>query len=204
MFQLTICGHIGANAEVGSKDGRQYTTFRVAVSRGSGDKEETQWVSCIMSGDAGKLLQYLVKGQQVIVTGEAWMRLVSSPKLKRMVVGVDINVRSVELVGKRPDTRSVPSQLCTPSGELHNIYQAFYVHPDELSDCTKPDPNNKSPFPLMFDMAGRPYTVDPNGFVMPYQEQQSEQQLPADNASTGDTSSEVGFTETIAPIGDTL
>ena len=87
MLSVTIVGHLGADAEIKSKDGREFMTFRVAHSNRyekNGQKvEETQWINCLMHGDGGKLKEYLTKGQMVCVIGDASANIVSSPKLRR-------------------------------------------------------------------------------------------------------------------------
>lgn len=163
MFQVTIIGHLGANAETGSKNGHNYVRFRVATSRtyvkADGTKvENTQWHSCIMSGDGGALLQYLRKGQLVCVSGNAELGVVSSPKLKRMVATSDVQVQSVELLGSAPD--DMPRSLALPSGLLVMVSKCYFISLDD-SFKDELDKNGR----LMFSADGRAFKVDQYGFL---------------------------------------
>lgn len=163
MFQVTIIGHLGANAEAGSKNGHSYVRFRVATSRNyvkaDGTKvENTQWHSCIMSGDGGALLQYLRKGQLVCVSGNAELGVVSSPKLKRMVATSDVQVQSVELLGSAPD--DMPRSLALPSGQLVAVNKCYFV---SLDDGIKGELDGNGR--LMFSADGRAFKVDQYGFI---------------------------------------
>lgn len=167
MFLATICGHLGAAAEVKVQDGRAFTTFRVAISRrfrrDGQETEETQWFSCILSGDGGELTKYLVKGQQVMVVGNASTRIYSSPKLRRMVASVDINVRDIELIG-RPTTDLVPRRIAAPDGVLLDVSKFYAVLPDAAALYVGDNPSV-----TMYDDRGNAYEVVKDGWVMPVQ-----------------------------------
>lgn len=159
MYLVTIIGHLGANAEVGESNGRKYVRFRVATSKNytksDGTKiDSTQWHSCIMSGDGGGLLQYLVKGQAVCVTGNADLGVVSSPKLKKMVATSDVQVQSIELIGGQPDP--MPRQLATQDGTLLNVYKCYYISQQEVGE--------QMPTAL-YSADGRLFDVTAEGFV---------------------------------------
>lgn len=178
MFQAIICGHLGAAAEVKVQDGRQFVTFRVADSRrytkDGNEVEETQWFSCIMSGDGGELVKYLVKGQQVLVIGQASTRIYSSPKLRRMVASVDINVRSLELLG-RPSTDLVPHRIAAPDGMLVDVAKFYAIDPD----TTKKYLGEKSEAHF-YDERGGSYKVVKGGWVYPLTA--AEEARPADES----------------------
>lgn len=178
MFLNVICGHLGANAELRQQDGRQYVTFRVADTRryirNGQPVEETTWFSCIMNGDAGKLLQYLVKGQMVLVVGEGSTRIYSSPKLHRMVASVDVNVRTIELLG-RP-SEELPRQLADASGLLHNVYKAHFIPVQEAQAILAGKQSE-----LLYDAKGNSYTLIEGGWVQPNtQPAETEDAAPAD------------------------
>lgn len=180
MFLTTICGNLGADAEVKVKDGRQFVTFRVADTRryqmNGQEVEETQWFSCIMSGDGGELIKYLVKGQQVLVVGNASTRVVSSPKLRRMIAGVDINVRSIELIG-RVSNDLVPRRIAAPDGTLIDVYKFYAVDTNLIRPFI-----GDSPSVTMYDERGHSYTVDKNGWVVPDKPLEDSQADAADEA----------------------
>lgn len=177
MFQIQIIGHLGANAEVGESNGRKYVKFRVATSKSyrkadGTQVESTQWHSCIMSGDGGGLLPYLVRGQQVFVTGNADLGVVSSPKLKRMVATCDVQVISVELIGGKPE--AVPGQLADPDGALHTVYKAYYLDFDEVKGFVQSEPCT------FYSSNGSPYQVTQQGFVLTYQQAQGQTENQAE------------------------
>lgn len=187
MFLATICGHLGAAAEVKVQDGRSYVTFRVADSRrfkkDGQDVEETQWFSCILSGDGGELLKYLVKGQQVMVIGNASTRIYSSPKLRRMVASVDINVRDIELIG-RPATDLVPRRIAAPDGVMHDVTKFYAILPEAAKSYC-----GKAKVTTMYDERGNAYDVTRDGWVMPVK-----------TAADGDDSQQNADTVKNAPV----
>lgn len=70
---FTFSGRIGRDAEVRNLNGgKTVTGFPVAVDVGYGDNKSTLWVDCSGWGERWeKLAEYLPKGAQVTVTGEA-------------------------------------------------------------------------------------------------------------------------------------
>lgn len=67
-------GNLGSDAEVRyTPSGNAVCELSVAVKSGYGDKAKTTWVRCALFGKRaeGNLPQYLVKGAQVAITGEA-------------------------------------------------------------------------------------------------------------------------------------
>lgn len=133
MLQFTVIGNLGQNAELKTINGRQYVTFDVAHSNSWTDEagnehSEMLWVSCIMSGDGGKLLQYLTKGRKVFVSGDGSVRCYSSAVQRRMMAGANISVRQIELLGGAAD--EVPRRLVTSTGEVVETYKAYYINPD--------------------------------------------------------------------------
>lgn len=73
MNNITILGRIGRDAETRyTASGTAVASFSVAVDTGYGDKKKTNWFKCVLFGKRaeGGLIQYLVKGQQVAVSGE--------------------------------------------------------------------------------------------------------------------------------------
>lgn len=74
MLQLEIIGNIGNDAEVKQINGKTCVSFNVAHSDTRRDAngneiKTTTWVGVLMSGDGGKLTQYLKKGAKVFVRG---------------------------------------------------------------------------------------------------------------------------------------
>lgn len=76
MYQLSIAGRLGANAETRTtQGGKSVTTFRVAVDVFGGKEKQTKWVTAVMWGDRGeKVAPFLLKGSVVAVTGQLDVR----------------------------------------------------------------------------------------------------------------------------------
>lgn len=76
MNVFTASGNIGRDAEVRSAGGASVAGFSLAVKSGYGDKAQTVWVDCSLWGKQAEsgLVQYLKKGQFVVVTGELGTR----------------------------------------------------------------------------------------------------------------------------------
>ena len=63
-----ITGFVARDAETkNTKNGKEYVTFSVAVSKDKGDK--TIWTSCKAWGDAAKVAATIVKGDTVLCVG---------------------------------------------------------------------------------------------------------------------------------------
>ena len=97
MKQVTIIGNLGANAVMRTaSDGKQLMSFNVAVNSGS---NTTTWFNCI-GNMRDKLIQYLVKGQCVLVQGDLNARVYNGS------IDLSISVDKIELCGKAPETKS--------------------------------------------------------------------------------------------------
>ena len=100
-------GNIGKDAEVGStQGGKPFCKFSVAVSSGYGDNKKTSWANCVIFGKQaeGGLPQYLLKGQQVAVSGELTLEEWESNGVKNKALKVVVG--NIDLVGAKPE----PSQ----------------------------------------------------------------------------------------------
>lgn len=157
MLKCEVIGNLGADAQVKGENGKQFISFNVAHTDKWTDEagtvhEQTQWVSCIINDIATKVLPYLLKGKTVYVRGDARLRVFSSEKERRMVAGMTVNVREVELLGGTTD--EVPRQLLTSDGILIPTYKAYYIDPTM--------PNKPT---VLYDKNMQSFTVDGNGFV---------------------------------------
>ena len=84
MLQSIVIGNVGADAQVKNKDGREFTTFRVAhneqwTGQDGVQHSTTIWVDCIMNGHP-KVTEFLKAGTQVVCIGRATLRVYSSEK----------------------------------------------------------------------------------------------------------------------------
>jgi len=70
---ITLCGRLGADAEVKQWDDGCTIEWSMAVndSKKQGDEwvDEADWLNCRMNRKSDKVAQYLKKGMQVTVTG---------------------------------------------------------------------------------------------------------------------------------------
>lgn len=159
MFISTIIGNLGSDAEFKTKDGREFVTFSIGVNdrwkdADGTDHEETQWLSCVLSGRNENLLPYLIKGASVCVIGRTKSKLYSSPKDKMMKAGNNIDVIRIELIGRKPD--EIPSMLYDSNGVGHQVYKAYYIAQQELASIDGA---------ILFTPKQERYTIDANGFV---------------------------------------
>lgn len=166
MLQLSVIGNLGRDAEVKETNGRKYVSFTVAHSDVFTDSngqrhENTQWVSCILNGDGGSLLQYLTKGKKVYVSGDGSARVYSSKVQRQMVAGLDLNVRVIELIGGSSD--EVPRQLVGNGGVLLEVHKSFWIDP-EIAKNQGADNNTDI---LLQSVNGATFRVNCNGYVTP-------------------------------------
>ncbi len=101
MNLLTFTGNLGHDAEVRhTQSGTAVASFSVAMKAGYGDNQKTVWVRCNLWGKRAesKLVEYLVKGQAVAVSGEAstneWVNNDGEAKFS-----LECNVNDITLMG---------------------------------------------------------------------------------------------------------
>ena len=106
MNVYTASGNIGRDAEVRNAGGTSVAGFSLAVKSGYGDKAQTVWVDCSIWGKQAEsgLVQYLKKGQFVVVTGELGTREHEGKTY------VTLRVNNVTLGGKQGAQKSAQGQ----------------------------------------------------------------------------------------------
>lgn len=106
MNVFTASGNIGRDAEVRNAGGTSVAGFSLAVKSGYGDKAQTVWVDCSIWGKQAEsgLVQYLKKGQFVVVTGELGAREHEGKTY------VTLRVNNVTLGGKQDAQKSAQGQ----------------------------------------------------------------------------------------------
>lgn len=154
MLQAFLIGNVGADAQLQAKDGRKFTTFRVAhndVWTGQAGQEHRTsiWVDCVMN-DHPKVAEYIKAGTQVCVWGTITLRVYSSAKDRCMKAGMQINVRSIELLGGRND--DVPTRLYDNQGVQHDVSKWYLT---DVKSTT------------LMSQRGAQFSVDGNGWVKP-------------------------------------
>lgn len=103
MFISEIIGNIGNDASIVDIKGRKYISFSVAhtIKRMTEDgtpSETTQWISCLMYGEGGKMFQYLKRGTKVFVRGRTSIK-VFQRRTGECDAGINIDVTELQLCG---------------------------------------------------------------------------------------------------------
>lgn len=176
MQKLSVIGNLGNDAELRAReDGSKFVTFKVADTSKWTDlkgvvHESTQWISCVLNGDGGKLLQYLKRGVKVYVDGRPSYRVYSSEKERAVKCGVDIAVSSVELCGGSSD--DVPRLLVDSDGQAVDVSKHYWTDPKKHALC------------CLYSVKGRKFLVDANGFIKPFEEWEQDvaKQVPTQEA----------------------
>ena len=102
---ISVVGRLAADSEVKhTASGTTVLEFRIADDVGFGDKKVTNWWRCAVWGKQaeGKLADFLKKGQQVVVFGEATMREWEDRDGNKRL-SPEIRVNAVNLAGARQD-----------------------------------------------------------------------------------------------------
>jgi len=113
MNKLIISGRLTRDAEVRFiPSGTPVMSFSVANNTGFGDNKKTHYFDCSMFGKRaeGKLKDYMVKGQQVVVEGEISL---NQYQKKDGTGGASLNVfvNNVELMGSAPTSNDDDDDL---------------------------------------------------------------------------------------------
>ena len=106
MSVFSATGNLGKDCRKGNAGNTAVLNFSIGVKSGFGDKEQTLWLDCAIFGKQAesKLGDYLVKGQQVAVSGELGTREHESKTY------LTLKVNSIDLVGGKKDGNSSPAQ----------------------------------------------------------------------------------------------
>ena len=133
MNVLVFSGNLGRDVKMGNAGGTDVGNFAVAMKSGFGDKEQTVWVDCALWGKrATSLEQSLVKGQQVVVSGEMGLREYEKDGVTK--TAVTCRVSDVTLVGGKPSGQAAPAQQQTrqaaPAQRTSTQQQAPAQQPD--------------------------------------------------------------------------
>lgn len=102
MVNIEIIGNIGADVRRVDANGSTFYTINVCDNRKVGDHEESMWYTCNINRASDNLLKYLVKGQNVFVRGVPRYRVFDSKVRRCKMVGVEIFVNELQLVGNAP------------------------------------------------------------------------------------------------------
>ena len=111
---ITIMGRLGRDGEGKQAGGTSLFEFSVAEDVGFGDRKSTNWWKVQLWGKQaeGKLVDYLVKGQQVVVFGEVTMREWTDKDGNKRL-SPEIRANSVQLSGSKGDN-AMPRESAPP------------------------------------------------------------------------------------------
>ena len=103
-------GNLGKDCTVNQVGSSTVCNFTVAAKAGYGDKQQTIWLDCALWGKRaeGKLPDYLVKGQQVVVSGELGNREHEGKTY------LTLRVENVDLSGGKQESGSAPTPAAKP------------------------------------------------------------------------------------------
>ena len=129
MNVLTVTGNLGQDAEVKPVNSTTVCNFSVAAKSGFGDKAQTIWLDCALWGKQAEsaLPGYLVKGQQVAVSGE-----LSTFESEKGKTYLKLRCNSVDLVGKKDDSaKPAPAPQKQESKPAPPNSSGGYPEPDD-------------------------------------------------------------------------
>lgn len=100
MNVLTATGNLGQDCKTNNVGGTAVCNFSVAMKSGFGDKAQTVWLDCSIWGKQAesRLPEFLVKGQQVAVSGE-----LSTFEAENGKTYLKLRCNSVDLIGGKAD-----------------------------------------------------------------------------------------------------
>lgn len=113
MNVFTFSGNLGKDCRTAStQGGTAVCGFPVAVKSGYGDKAQTVWVDCTIWGKRAEtgLTGYLLKGQQVVVSGELGTREHEGKTY------ITCRVNEIDLVGGKTDKPQPEQGSAEPAG----------------------------------------------------------------------------------------
>jgi len=100
---MTAIGGLGRDCEKRTtQSGTTVVTFSLPVESGWGDNKHTSWLRCTLFGKRaeGDLAKYLVKGQQVAVSGELKVNQYTNKEGVEKT-SVDLIVDDIALIGAK-------------------------------------------------------------------------------------------------------
>lgn len=107
---ISFVGRLSADAEVRHlESGTTVCSMNVANDVGFGDRKVTNWFRVAIFGKRaeGKLPEYLVKGQQVFISGELKVNKYEKDGVEKQ--SIEVNANNIDLVGKNVTAEQSPS-----------------------------------------------------------------------------------------------
>lgn len=177
MLKLSIIGNLGSDAEIMAENGQKFVRMSIAHTErrkkaDGSEYEQTTWVSATINGDGGNVVQYLKKGTRVYAYGDVGLRVFHSEKERRMMAGLNLFIRNIELLGGSSD--EVPRDLYDIDGVAHRINKYYHCSTSQLG--------------LLYDRSGHEFLSDEQGWVIPKKQ-------PAESSADGEGLAESTDTE---------
>lgn len=141
MNVFSFTGNLGRDCRTGNAGGTAVCNFAVAVKSGYGQNEQTVWVDCALWGRQAesRLPEFLVKGQQVAISGELGTR--EYDKDGQTKTAITCRVSSISLVGKRDDNQ----------GQQHGGYQQQQAPQKQHQQSQQRQQSQQQGTPMDFD-----------------------------------------------------
>jgi single-strand DNA-binding protein len=130
MNLLCVSGNLGKDAEVRNAGGTAVAGFSLAMKSGYGDKAQTIWLDCSIWGKQAEsgLVQYLKKGQFVVLSGELGTREYEGKTY------LTLRVATVTLGGKQDGQQSQAAQQRQQPAQQQRQAPAQQVAPIDYTD----------------------------------------------------------------------
>ena len=144
MNNCTFIGNLVADAVVNTSrtTGNRFTTFKIAVNRKFKDKEDTQFVSCMLGGENTKLLPCLAKGKKVAIQGRVSCHAYVD-KEGKPCAGLDCFVNELELLSSKHEAQK-------PADPAQSETSAY--NPKAEDSAYNPQPSNSFEQPQGYDL----------------------------------------------------
>ncbi len=104
LSNYSATGNIGRDVESRQAGQSTVATFPLAITTGFGERQKTMWVRCNLWGNraTGGLIQYLVKGQAVAVSGELTENaFTGNDGIEKK--SLELNINSIDLIGSKKE-----------------------------------------------------------------------------------------------------
>ena len=129
---FSFTGTVGRDAEVKYlPSGVAVLSVTIANNIGFGDKQQTLWVRAVLFGKRaeGQLKDYLLKGQQVFVSGELSVNEYEA-KDGTNKYSLELNANVIDLIGKRKESADTPHAPESAQSNKNQSRDAPYDDPD--------------------------------------------------------------------------
>lgn len=109
MVSIELIGNLGADVKRVDANGVTFFSFNVCDNRKVNGNETSMWYTCNLNKVSDKLLPYLKKGQGVFVRGVPRYRVFDSAVHHCKMVGVEVFVNEIQLIGQAPADSNQPT-----------------------------------------------------------------------------------------------